>query len=199
MKIVRHLPIGAIAAASLIATEASAATIPIVSGAPTVNVAAFDVQTDRFLIDAASFGVAGDPIFQNVLAADGNVADDVNVIILQNSDDDANDSTVFNARSAATLIAGNTDSARAGFFVYFNSALNINRLVFTPNLDDALAALTILAALNSPVGVDAIAQLPTFTNANFEFAEVPLPAAAPLFLAALAGLGVTTTRRRKKS
>lgn len=199
MKIIRKLPIGAIAALSFIATDASAATISIISGAPTVNVAAFDVQTDRFLIDAASFGVSGNPNFQNVLAVDGNVADDANVIVLQNSDNDANASTVFNARSAATLIAGNTDFARAGFFVYFNSALNINRLVFTPNLDDALAALTILAALNSPVGADAIVQLPTFTAATFEFAEVPLPAAAPLFLAALAGLGLTTTRRRKKS
>lgn len=199
MKILRYLAVSALAAMPVIATEAAAATISIVRGAPTVNVAAFDVDDDRFLIDAASFGVSGDPIFQNILATLGNIADDANVIVLQNSDDDANPLTAFNARSAATLIAGNTDVARAGFFVYFNSSLNINRLVFTANLDDALAALTILAAINSPVGADAIALLPTLTGANFDFAEVPLPAAAPLFLAALAGLGLTTTRRRKIS
>ncbi|NWG70765.1 MAG: hypothetical protein HXY23_04025 [Parvularculaceae bacterium] len=180
------------------AASAQAAVINIEAGQPTVNVPAFDTANDLYRIFADTFGVSGDIVFQNVLASGGNVLDDVNVIVLQNADDDDNSATAFNARSAATLIANNTNADRAGFFVYFNSVLNINRLVFTPNLNDALAAFTILAANQSPTGADAIALLPTFSVANFEFSEVPLPGALPLFIAGLGAGGLAAARRSRK-
>ena len=198
-----NLRVGGAVAASLAVilggvSAADAAVTRIEQGQPTVNVAEFDTGSDRYNIFADTFGVVDSLVFQNVFADSGNVIDGANVIVLQNSDNDSNAGTVFNARSAAGVIAGNTGADRAGFFVYFNSALNINRLVFSTNLNDSLALLTILAANLSPVGADAIAQLPTFSERNFEFSEVPIPGALPLFLAGLGLSGFAAARRSKE-
>jgi hypothetical protein len=192
----RSVAVLAAMAASLPAL-AEAAVFDIEAGAPTLAIAAFDVADDRYRIFNDTFGVAGPLDFQNAFAADGNLSDAANVIVLQNSDNDANAATVFNARSAAGVIAANTGADRSGFFVYFNSALNINRLVFSANLNDALAALVILAANNSPTGAAAIAQLPDFTAENFQFSEVPIPGAVALFATGL--LGAAAARRRKQT
>lgn len=136
----------------------------------------FSVTSDRFLLDATSFGV-NDPLqFQRGLAA--NLVDNgANVIVLLDSDNDANPATAFNARSAAQLIGAQINADGAGFFVYFNSALNVNRLVFSANLADGNAALTVLGAVNTVTGQAAIDQLAQYSAANFEFGAAP--AAAP--------------------
>lgn len=192
----RFVAVLAALAASLPAA-ASAAVFDIEAGNPTLQISAFDVDNDRYRIFNDTFGVAGPLDFQNAFAASGNLSDSANVVVLQNSDDDGNAATVFNARSAAGVIAANTAADRAGFFVYFNSALNINRLVFSQNLNDGLAALFILAANNAPTGLEAIAQLPTFAASNFQFAEVPVPGAVALFATGL--LGAAAARKRRKT
>ncbi len=128
----------------------------------------FSVAEDRFVVDAADFGVADGLKFVNALAADLPDAGE-NVIVLQDADDDGDPNTVFNARSAARLIGAQVSEAKPGFFVYFNSALNLNRLVYTPDLSDGEVPLTILNALTDVTGQDAINALPTFSKENFAF------------------------------
>ncbi len=132
------------------------------------QIADFSIAEDRFLLDPADFGVDDDLVFANALAED-LTGSDANVIVLQDADDDNNPDTVFNARSAARLIAEQVEEAGEGFFLYFNSALDLNRLVYTPDLSDGEAAFTILNALTDVTGQDAIDALPAFTVDNFAF------------------------------
>ncbi len=130
----------------------------------------FDIQSDQFLFDASDFDIQGDLSFINALAADLPPGG-VNVIVLQDADDDNDPATVFNARSSARLIADQVTEAVPGSFVYFNSSLSLNRLVYTPDLSDGEAPLTILNALTNLTGQDAIDALPTFTASNFAFED----------------------------
>lgn len=128
----------------------------------------FTFADDRFGIAASDFEIAGDLAFVNALAED-LPNEGVNVVVLQNSDDDNNPDTVFNARSAAGLIAEQIHTDGAGLFVYFNSGLGVNRLVSSSNLNDADADLNILARLDNFQGQDAIAALENFSAENFAF------------------------------
>lgn len=133
----------------------------------------FSIADDRIEITSADFGVAGSISFINALAAD-LPSSGVNFIVLQDSDDDSDTLTDFNARSAARLIGDQITTDGAGFFVYFNSVLGVNRLVFSENLADGEASLVVLAAFNSSTGNDAIAALSTFSVDNFVFNETQL-------------------------
>ena len=136
----------------------------------------FDTSIDNFRLNATAFDVFGPLKFQNTLAE--NLVDDgSNVIVLQNSDDDGDPATPFNARSAATLIANEVGTEGPGFFVYFNSGLNLNRLVYSSDLSDANAELQILAALDNKTGGKAIDELTKFRSSNFRFEDEqdPLP------------------------
>lgn len=128
----------------------------------------WNVAQDVFGLDADAFGVTGALSFQNALAAD-LVENGANVIVLQTTDDDANAATSFNARSAARLIGAEVETDGAGFFIYHNSALGVNRLVFSANLDDGEAALTVLGAVLTTTGADAIAELASYSAGNFDF------------------------------
>jgi hypothetical protein len=158
---------------------------------PEIFISGFDVSQDRFVLDVSVFpGVSETLSFANGLAADLPTSP-LNVVVLQNSDDDNNAATAFNARSAARLIAGANGDSGPGFFVYFNSGLNLNRLVFSSDLSNGEAALDILFRISNPTGQDAIAALPTFSASNFVL--VPAPGAVGV----LAGAGLLAARRRR--
>lgn len=190
---------------------------------------------DVFAIDAASFGVTdplsfqsgvfGNPGQANVGADDPDaIGSDVNVVVIQNRDNNdpdgfpSNWDASWNARTSLQAIAANTTGDRAGFFVYWNEGLGVNRLFATDNLNDPNGALSLLFTDQSETltGVpgdfdldlgDGVAQtglfgeananlaeLQKYTAANFVFADqvapIPLPAGLPLFAAALAALGL---------
>lgn len=126
----------------------------------------FDIHADSFAFDAAAFGLPRHLSFVNATAA-GIPAGGANVIVLQDADDDNNPATPFAAGNAATLIASRVTTDGAGFFIYHNSALNVNRLVFSSNLNDPTADLSVLARIAAPTGPAAIDALPKFRSGNF--------------------------------
>ena len=131
-------------------------------------VADFNFTDDQYRFNASDFGVSTLDFF----ALDGNTKDAVipagaNAIVLLNSDNDDDPTTSFLAGTAATQIAGLTDQNGAGFFVYFNSNLQLNRLVYSTNLNDPSADLKILSRQTDLTGQDAVDALNTFSADNF--------------------------------
>ncbi|MEL6569253.1 MAG: CHRD domain-containing protein [Pseudomonadota bacterium] len=126
---------------------------------------------DVYSLNAADFGVEGDVSFLALDAnADGaSIAAGTNVIVLLNSDNDANPDTPFLAGTAAAQIAELTEADGAGFFIYWNSNLGVNRLVYSTNLNDASADLKIVARQTDLEGQEAIDALSSFSAENFVF------------------------------
>lgn len=151
---------------------------------------AFDISADQFVFNPQVFGLGGGLLVVNAPAAalpDGGV----NVVVLQSTDNDNNAGTPFNAGAAAALIAEAIEEDGAGFFIYHNSVLQVNRLVYSSNLNSATADLSILARITAPTGAQAIAELPSFGAGNF---AVPEPASWAL---SLLGLGAAAGLRRR--
>jgi PEP-CTERM motif len=153
----------------------------------------FDTATDVFALGSSVFGVGDEVHFANDVV--GNLpTGGVNVIVLETLDNDGDPTTPFGAGNAASLIAGQITSPGPGFFIYFNSGLNLPRLVFSTDLDDNTADLKVLFRMTNLSGQpDA---LPTFTASNFAF--VPEPSTLMLLAAAgVLGVGRTNLRRRR--
>ncbi len=191
------------------------------------NRQSFDIANDVFLLDTNDFAingalnfasdVGGDPGLLGTESDDENTfASDVNLIVLQNFDNNdvdgfpANWDNSFNARNALRSIANNTFGDRAGFYVYWNEKLGVNRLVYTENLNDGEADFQVLFAINSEnliANSDDLQLDPTFraeANSNFNslstfsasnFSAVPEPASATIF--ALSACSALLFRRRK--
>ncbi|MGF1543331.1 MAG: beta strand repeat-containing protein [Parvularculaceae bacterium] len=157
--------------------DVSAAGRQIVGGED--DIADFDFAEDFYLLNATDFDVSGDVSFAAVDANDPGavVPPGANVIVLLNSDNDGDPSTPFVAGTAANQIADLVDDDGAGFFVYFNSNLDINRLVYSTNLNDADADLSIVSRQSDLTGMDAINALALFSEDNFQFEDVQVPAA----------------------
>lgn len=131
----------------------------------------FNFHQDAYLFDGDDFQVGGDVHFVSVdaTAPGADIAKGANVIVLLNSDNDNNAATPFNAGAAANQIAGLVEDDGAGFFVYFNSDLQLNRLVWSSNLNDATADLKIISRQTDLTGQDAIDALAAFSEDNFIF------------------------------
>lgn len=140
--------------------------IVITTGASANNRDSFDIATERFLLDTQVFQINGPLVFANAVGGNpglsgtaldnpGTFAREANFIVLQNFDNNdtngfpANWDNSFNARRALEAIAANTDGDRAGFFMYWNEGLGVNRLAYTSNLNNGAASLQILFAQNS--------------------------------------------------
>lgn len=136
----------------------------------------FDLNNDQFVFDANIFGVTGLQFYNGFVS--GLPVSGVNLVVLNDTDNDANPATPFNAGTAANLIAAQITADGPGFFIYHNQGLGLNRLVFSTNLNDNTADLKILARMLAPTGVDAIAILDDFQGNDFN--SVPEPATVSL-------------------
>lgn len=154
----------------------------------------FDATLDQFVFASPGFLLGGSLSFYSGLAS-GLPGAGFNVIVVQDTDNDGNPATAFNAGSAANLIADALDTDGAGLFVYHNSALGVNRLVYSSNLNSRGGDLAILARIAAPTGAGAIANLPSFGAGNFALQAVPEPGTWALLAAGLAGLAATRRRR----
>lgn len=151
----------------------------------------FNPATDIFSLDPSPFGITQDLSFLSALSADVP-ASGVNLIVLQ-------DSTVpFAAGIAANLIAEKVTDPGPGFFVYFNSGLDLPRLVFSSDLSDNTADLKIVARMTNLTGPAGRDQLATFSEANFVFAPVPEPSTIMTTAAGFLTACAFALRRRRK-
>lgn len=125
----------------------------------------FDFGRDAYLLNASDFGLAADVGFTAVDATrdDAVIPAGTNVIVLLNSDNDGDPDTPFGAGTAADQIAALVDEAGAGLFVYADSDLQQNRVVFSTDLSSAEADLKILSRQTDLTGQDAIDALGRFS------------------------------------
>jgi len=148
----------------------------IVGGEPFIS---FSIATDVFAFAPTIFGAGDQVMFANDIV--GNLpTSGVNIIVLQTTDNDGNPATPFGAGNAANLIADQITPSGPGFFVYFNSGLDLPRLVFSTDLSDNTADLKVLARMTNLSGRSDL--LPTFTSSNF--AMIPEPSSFLLLTAA---------------
>jgi hypothetical protein len=123
---------------------------------------------DRFVLDASDFGIEGPLVYAEGVTAD--LGGGANVIVQLDA--------FPNAGAAARAIADNPDiTADAGFFIYHNTTLGINRLVHSEDLSDG-GRITIVANLTDAAGSEAIAQQAAFSAADFLLADERSPEAA---------------------
>ena len=147
----------------------------------------FDTATDRIVFDSDVFDVGSLSFVNDVIE---NVpATGVNLIVLRTFDNDNDLGTAFNAGSAATLIANQLTAPGAGFFIYFNSGLNLPRLVYSTDLDSSDSDLKVLVRFENLFD-DRLA-LAGFTAENFALQQVPEPA-----LLLLLAVGAAWSARR---
>lgn len=164
----------------------------VVGGEPSIT---FNVATDTFAFNPSVFGISAIQFANgaaNTLATSG-----LNVIVLRNLDDDNNTATAFGAGSAANLIAARITSPGPGFFIYFNSALDLPRLVFSTNLDDNTADLKILARMTNLAGQVGRDSMELFSAADFE--TVPEPSSLTLMAAGGALAAILARRRQRRA
>jgi hypothetical protein len=160
----------------------------------------FSTATDVFALNSDVFHTGNTVDFVNTTAPFIPM-DGVNVIVLETFDNDNNTATPFGAGQAADLIADRVTATGPGFFIYFNQALDLPRLVFSTDLSSHDADLKIVARMLNLNGAAGRNTLPNFTAANFEFTSasgVPEPSSLSMaFGSFLMGAGVWVLRRMR--
>jgi hypothetical protein len=144
----------------------------------------FTPASDVFSLESTVFGTGSTVNFVNASAAN-LPSNGVNVIVLDTFDNDNNPATPFGAGQAADLIASHITTPGSGFFIYFNQALNLPRLVFSEDLSSNTADLKVLARMLNLSGQAGIDAMPTFNAANFAIttsAATPEPSSLSLVL-----------------
>ena len=168
------------------------------------NFISFSIATDVFSLESTVFGVGGAVNFVNA-PANGLPGSGVNIVVLEAFDDDNNPQTPFGAGQAANLIASKVTTAGAGFFIYFNQALDLPRLVYSTDLSSQDADLKILARMLNLTGATGRNLMPTFTASDFTItttaAAVPEPSNALLAFPAFGVLMLlrSAAQRRRKN
>jgi hypothetical protein len=156
----------------------------------------FDIQNDVFQFDPAVFGI------DSLSFANGPIGDipgiGTNLAVLRTFDNDNNAATPFGAGNAANLLADQITNPGAGFFIYFNSGLDLARLVFSTDLSDATADLKILARLTNFSGQAGRDAMAGFSDRNFS-TDVPEPTTLGVLAVAAAGLLFLRRRRATKT
>lgn len=142
----------------------------IVAGEPSIN---FSIATDTFAFAPGVFGVDV-PLTVVVDVAANLPASGADVIVLLDVP------VPFNAGLAANAIAAQVSDPGAGFFIYFNSGLDLPRLVFSTDLSDPTADLKVMARLVNLVGQQGRDQMASFGAGNF--ALLPEPSSLALLL-----------------
>ncbi len=178
----------AVALAAL-ATPAQAATFlfnsdPFAQDELFIN---FDIENDVFAFDQNIFGVS-EVRFANTLT-ENLPGSGPNVIVVQDTADP------FLAGIAQDRIADRLTDPGPGFFIYFNTNLQLARFVFVTDLSDPAAQFKVLARMENISGAEGFASLPDFTAANFQ----PVPEPSTLLTTGLGGLfacGWALWRRR---
>lgn len=160
----------------------------IVGGEPSL---VFDPAVDNIAIDPAAFGVTSPIVAFNGLAT--NLANGFNLVVLRDLDADPGaPGNQMLAGLAANLIADAVTDPGAGFFFYFNSGLDLVRLVYSTDLSDNTADLKVLARfsnLSGASGAQAMAQLGPQVTA------VPEPAVWGMMVGGFGMAGAALRRR----
>lgn len=160
---------------------------------------AFNTATEQFVFDGPAFGMS-DIRFAN--GPISSIPSNANAIVLQTIDNDDNPGTPFGAGNAADLLASRITTHGPGVFVYFNSSLNLPRLVYSDDLASNSADLKILArilTLNGQQG--GVNELPAFSLSNFNLREVttvPEPSSLAMLAAGMALLAVSAVGRVRR-
>ena len=156
----------------------------------------FNPITDVFAFDAgvyAAYGIADLDFSNGIISTIPSTG--FNAIVLQTFEP-----TPFAAGTAANLIAGRITTSGAGFFLYFNSGLDVARLVFSANLSDDTADLKVLARLTNLSGQSGKDAFASFTAANFQLASTTVPEPSSILMVAtgLLVLGLCWRMRQRR-
>lgn len=147
----------------------------------------FDPAQDVLAFDPDVFGIT-EILFANTVTS-ALPTSGVNVIVVQDT------GSPFLAGIAANAIAAQVTAPGPGFFIYFNTNLDVARLVYSTDLSDPTADLAVLARLTTFSGAAGFANLPTITAGNFALQSAPEPTTMLLFGLGFAGLALQRRRR----
>ena len=119
----------------------------------------YTLGEDQFVLDKLDLGI-DNIVFQKGAAA--QIAGDGNVIVLQDA--------FVAAGAAARAIANNNNiQSKEGVFVYFNTTLGLNRVVYSKDLGNG-GDISVLANLDNQRGTTGVANLPNFSAIDFSLA-----------------------------
>jgi PEP-CTERM motif len=154
----------------------------------------FNIATDVLAFDPPVFGLNRPLSFASGTAS-AFAGSNANFLVLQDVDADLNplNGILNNAGLSANAIAASGVNPGAGFFIYFNTALNLNRLVYSTDLSSPTADLKILARFTNQAGQDGVYALSAFRGSNI--ASVP---EAGTWAMLVLGFGIVGSAMRSK-